>query len=62
MAFANIYKAFAEAMLQLKSGTPFEDIDKKHPDVDAGVHGVRFINKCLESLNNGNVWVNWKDY
>ena len=56
-AFANIYSTFASALLKIKAGeTPAaEDLD--FPSAEAGVAGVRFINKCVESSKKGSVWV-----
>ncbi|NPV51929.1 MAG: Gfo/Idh/MocA family oxidoreductase [Firmicutes bacterium] len=56
-AFANIYSAFAGALLKRKAGQPLSAGDLDFPDVEAGVAGVRFINRCIESSKKGCVWV-----
>lgn len=55
--FANIYLKFTNALLKIKQGlTPSaEDLD--FPDVWAGVQGVNFIHKCIESSKQGSTWV-----
>ena len=60
MSHTNIYSEFADALLQLKDGKRFEELDIEFPDVDAGADGVRFVNKCLESSNNGSSWVKFR--
>lgn len=58
MAFANIYKVFADAVQNRKSGLSNDgkwDLD--FPSVDDGLHGVRFIEACVKSSRNGGIWV-----
>ena len=31
-----------------------------YPDVKAGAQGVKWIEKCVESADNGAVWVDFK--
>ena len=56
-AFANIYTAFADALLKKRAGQELTAEDLQFPTVEAGVSGVRFINKCVESSKLGSVWV-----
>jgi predicted dehydrogenase len=58
-AFVNLYSSFADALRDLVSGRlrPLEQYD--FPTVEAGVDGVRFVEKCLESAANGNIWVKY---
>jgi predicted dehydrogenase len=56
-AFSNIYKAFTHAILKRKAGEPLTAADMDYPHVEAGVDGVHFVEKCLESTRNGSVWV-----
>ena len=30
-----------------------------YPDIDAGIDGIRWINACAESADNGSVWTNF---
>jgi len=56
-AFANIYKAFTRAIRKRKVGEALTPADLDYPHVEAGVDGIRFVEKCLESSRNGSVWV-----
>ncbi len=56
-AFANIYSAFADAMLKKISGEEVDESRAGYPTIDAGVDGVRFISKSVESMNKGSIWV-----
>lgn len=58
-ALANIYKAYIGALSAGAAGrdpTP-EELD--FPTVEAGIDGVRFIGKCVESSKKGAVWVDF---
>jgi predicted dehydrogenase len=59
-AFANIYLAFARALIKKKTGELLTDEDLDFPSVEKGVVGVKFIHSCLESNENGSVWVNFE--
>ena len=56
-AFSNIYSAFAGALLKKKAGQDLTAEDLDFPSVEAGVDGVRFINKSVESSHKGSIWV-----
>lgn len=56
-AFGNIYRTFAAALGKKKAGQPLGERDLDFPDVDDGISGVRFIGKCVESSQQGAVWV-----
>ena len=58
-AMANIYKTFIGALLKLKAGQTPTEADLDFPNVDMGLDGVRFINKCVESSGKGAAWVNY---
>jgi len=57
VAFANLYVAFIEDIRRVLRGEAPTKAD--YPGVDDGVDGVKFIEKCLESANNGNCWVSY---
>lgn len=57
-AFANIYKDFARAMQDKLDGKPVNEEDYGYPTIDMGISGVEFFNKCVDSHEAGNVWVN----
>ncbi|HOB41178.1 MAG TPA: Gfo/Idh/MocA family oxidoreductase, partial [Limnochordia bacterium] len=56
-AFANTYLKFTTALLKLKQGLELTEEDLDFPDVQAGLQGVKFIHKCVESSRRGSVWV-----
>ncbi len=56
-AFSNIYKTFAEGVMEAKGGKKVTDDDFDYIGVAGGVDGVRFIEKCVESSKAGAKWV-----
>ncbi|MGI6006421.1 MAG: Gfo/Idh/MocA family protein [Ruminococcus sp.] len=54
-AFGNIYRGFCTALLKKKYGVDCGEYD--YPTVEDGVHGLRFIDACIESNAKGNIWV-----
>jgi predicted dehydrogenase len=58
--FANIYSAFTAALQKKKAGEPLTAEDLDFPDVDDGIRGVRFIEKCVESSRKGATWVKFQ--
>ena len=57
-AFANIYKSFIVALAKKLEGETLLSSDYDFPTLEMGLEGVTFINKCVESSNNGAIWVN----
>lgn len=55
-AMANIYSNFADCIIKNARGE-LKPSDIEYPDADAGLDGVKFINKVVESSKKGNVWV-----
>ncbi|PJG86127.1 Gfo/Idh/MocA family protein [Conservatibacter flavescens] len=55
-AWSNLYRRFAKAIVAKEQG---KDIDFWYPDIHAGVAGVRWVEKCVESANLGGVWVDY---
>ena len=53
-AWSNIYTKFARAITLKNAGKP---IDFWYPDIKAGVTGVKWVEKCVESANNDSAWV-----
>jgi predicted dehydrogenase len=55
-AMANIYSNFIDCVIKLNAGSlKSEDID--YPGLQEGLDGVKFVHRCVESSENGNVWV-----
>ncbi|HIV16930.1 MAG TPA: Gfo/Idh/MocA family oxidoreductase [Candidatus Alectryocaccobium stercorigallinarum] len=55
-AWSNLYARFAMAMERTDKG---EKIDFWYPDVYAGANGIKWLDKCVESADNGSVWVDY---
>lgn len=59
-SWANLYHRFALAMVA-KDQNDQETFDQLwFPGIDAGIEGVRFLEKCVESADNGCKWVHYK--
>ncbi len=59
-AFANIYSAFIDALKKVQEGGEISYNELDFPSVKAGLDGVRFIGKCVESSQKGAVWIDYK--
>lgn len=58
-AWSNLYLRFGLAMDRANQGGKVGEEDFWYPDVRAGYEGVKWVNKCVESADNGAVWVNF---
>lgn len=58
-AFANLYATFTQALAKKKRGGRLAEGDLDFPDAAAGVRGVRFVERCVESSKNGGAWVDF---
>lgn len=57
-AWSNLYTRFALAMDAADRG---ETLDNTwYPDIHAGVEGVRWVENCVRSADNGAVWIDYK--
>ena len=57
-AMANIYVNFFDCIIKHYEGTlKPEDID--YPGLEEGLEGVKFVHRCVESSEKGNVWVDF---
>lgn len=56
-AFANLYRAFCAAVRKRMDGVRVDESEVIYPTLAAGIDGVRFITKCVESSSQGAVWV-----
>lgn len=57
-AFGTIYRSYCEVLLAKKENR--EPGNYTFPTIDDGVDGMRFVEACVESHKNGNVWVEIK--
>lgn len=58
-AFANIYSTFITALKKKISGEALSEDDLDFPGVEAGIQGVRFIERSVESSQKGAVWIDF---
>ena len=58
-SWANIYHRFARAMDVAEHGKDSNIEPYWYPDIDAGIVGVRLIERCLESAAQGSIWVDF---
>ncbi len=54
-AFGNLYRSFCEHLIARKTGKPCESFT--YPTVEDGLVGLKFIHACVQSNQNGNIWV-----
>ncbi len=59
-AWSNLYRRFCIAMHTKMDGNDEAVKDLWYPNVRDGVEGVRFIENCVRSADNGAVWVDYK--
>ena len=56
-AFANLYTTFGSALNKKLHGEIPSNEELDFPDIQAGVRGVKFIEKCVESSRAGAAWM-----
>lgn len=54
-AFGNIYRSYCEHLLARLEGREAESYT--YPTIEDGIQGLRFIDACVKSNENGNIWV-----
>ena len=59
-SWANLYHRFGLAMYAKIVGDDSLAENLWYPGIDAGINGVKFLEKCVESADNGCVWVDYK--
>ena len=58
-AMGNLYRSFTECVEAKQAGNFAPDMID-YPTIDDGAEGLAFIEACLESNKNGNIWVDVK--
>jgi predicted dehydrogenase len=56
-AWSNLYYRYAQAMVAKDSGAA---CPVRYPDIHAGVEGVRWVENCVRSADQGGVWVDYR--
>jgi predicted dehydrogenase len=59
-SWANLYHRFGLAMHAKIVGDDSLAENLWYPGIDAGISGVKFLEKCVESADNGSIWVDYK--
>ncbi len=59
-SWANLYNQFAFGMKALDNNDQKTLASMVFPGIDAGIEGVRFLENCVASADNGSVWVEYK--
>ena len=59
-AFANIYVAAFDAMVDVSQSKSIERVDTLYPNVNDGVEGMYFIEQCVASSAQNGAWVSMK--
>jgi predicted dehydrogenase len=58
-AWANLYRRFGIAMNERNAGNEAFLKDFWYPNIKDGIEGVRFLEACVNSAENGAVWVDY---
>jgi predicted dehydrogenase len=58
-AFANIYSAFTEVLINKKAGLEIASEKRDFAGVNEGLNGVRFIDACIGSSQENSQWVKY---
>ncbi|MFJ4142864.1 Gfo/Idh/MocA family protein [Pseudomonas sp. NPDC089734] len=58
-AWSNLYYRFAMAMEATDRNDAERLASLRYPDIDAGVEGVRWVERCVQSADDGGVWVDY---
>ncbi len=61
-SWSNLYHRFALAISRAETGEALKDIMKNlwYPNIYDGMEGVRFIENCVRSADNGSSWVEYR--
>ncbi|QXG35313.1 Gfo/Idh/MocA family protein [Pseudomonas viridiflava] len=58
-AWSNLYYRFALAMDATTRGDAATLQALRYPDINAGVEGVRWVQRCVESADQGGIWIDY---
>lgn len=58
-AWSNLYYRFALAMNATTRGDAATLQAMRYPDINAGVEGVRWVQRCVESADQGGIWIDY---
>lgn len=55
-AMGNLYDSFGECVAAKEDGT-FSEQMIDYPTIESGIQGLKYVEACLKSNENGNIWV-----
>jgi len=58
-SWANIYYRFARSINIAEQGEVKNNENYWYPDINAGIVGVRLIERCVESATKGSIWIDF---
>lgn len=58
-AWSNLYYRFALAMNATTRGDAATLQALRYPDINAGVEGVRWVQRCVQSADQGGIWIDY---
>jgi predicted dehydrogenase len=56
-AMGNFYRSYIGALRKKAAGESLSGMDLDYPRIEMGADSIRFIDKCVESSQQGSVWV-----
>ncbi len=59
-AWANLYSRFALAIEAHDAGAHERAAQLRYPGIEAGIEGVRWVENCVRSADQGGVWVEYR--
>jgi len=59
-SWSNLYRKFGLAMEAMDNGDTEKYNSILFPDINAGIEGVRFLENCVKSANNGSMWIDYE--
>ncbi len=59
-AWANLYYRFGMAMEAMDRDDQEALAKLRYPDIQAGMEGVRWVENCVRSADNGGIWVDYQ--
>lgn len=59
-AWSNLYRRYALAMDAIDRGDAKALSEIRYPDIHAGIEGVRWVENCVKSADQGGIWVAYR--
>ena len=59
-SWSTLYERFALAIEAARDGAPERVAGLRYPDITAGIEGVRWVEHCVRSADDGGIWVDYR--